>query len=172
MLLAAGHLIGVFVQNIRDVQLSGHFPHPAVDLACGDLVDGKCQGNVFGDGQGIQQVKILKHKAQVFPTEPGNLLFIDFGHIGSIQIDMSRADRINGGNAVEQGGLTGTGCTHDPHKFPLLNGKADVLNRFCNILAVSVILLDMLQFQNLVHIVRPPSIIHSLIATPPFKKSQ
>jgi hypothetical protein len=32
----------------------------------------------------------------------GNLLFIDFRHIGSIQIDMPCADRINSGNAVEQ----------------------------------------------------------------------
>ena len=51
---------------------------------------------------------------------------------------MSRTDHINGGNTVEQGGLAGTGCSHDSYKFSLLNGKADVLNCFCNIPAISV----------------------------------
>ena len=50
LLLAAGHLIEVFVHNICDVQLSGHFPHTTVDLTCGDLIDGQRQGNIFGDG--------------------------------------------------------------------------------------------------------------------------
>ena len=61
---------------------------------------------------------------------------------------MSRTDGINGGNTVEQGSLAGTGCSHDSYKFSLLNGKADVLNCFCNISAISVIFLDMIQFQN------------------------
>ena len=56
------HILGVFVQNICDVQLSGYFPHPTIDLACGDLIDGQRQGDIFGDGQGVQQVIFLKHK--------------------------------------------------------------------------------------------------------------
>ena len=40
---------------------------------------------------------------------------------------------------------------HDSYKFPLLNGKADVLNCFCNIPTISVIFLDMIQFQNFFH---------------------
>ena len=143
--------IGVFVQNICDVQLSGYFPHPTIDLACGDLVDGQRQGDIFGDGQGVQQVKILKHKAQILPAKPGNLLFVDLGYIRSVQIDMSRANRINGGNTVEQGGLAGTGRAHDPHEFTLLHRKADVLNRFCDIPAVPVIFLDMFQLQYFFH---------------------
>ena len=70
---------------------------------------------------------------------------VDFRHIGSVQIDMSRTDGINGGNTVEQGSLAGTGCSHDSYKFSLLNGKANVLNCFCNIPAISVIFLDMIQ---------------------------
>ena len=101
LFLTAGHLVGVFVQNIRDVQFYGHSPHPTVNLARGNLIDGQCQGNVFTDGQSIQQIKILKHESEIFPAKPGNLFFIDLGYIGSIQIDMSRADCINGGNAVE-----------------------------------------------------------------------
>ena len=151
LLLAAGHLIGVFIQNIHDVQFFSHFPHPSVDLTCGNLVDSQCHSDVFGDGQCVQQVKVLKHKAQVFPTKPGNLFFIYLCHISSIQIDMSCADRIDGGNAVEQGGLAGAGCAHNPYKFPLLNGKADVLNGFCDIPAIPVIFLDMFQLQNFFH---------------------
>ena len=64
---------------------------------------------------------------------------------------MSRTDGINGGNTVEQGGLAGTGCSHDSYKFPLLNGKADVLNCFCNIPTIAIIFLDMIQFQNFFH---------------------
>ena len=41
------HLIGVLIQNIRDIQLSGHFPNPSINLPCGNLVDGQRQGDVF-----------------------------------------------------------------------------------------------------------------------------
>ena len=100
LLLAAGHLIRVFIQDVRDVQFFSHIPHLSVDLVCGNLVDSQRQSDVFGDGQSVQQVKVLKHKAQIFPTKPGNLFFIYLCYIGSVQIDMSCTDRINGGNAI------------------------------------------------------------------------
>lgn len=131
LLLTARHLIGIFVKNIRDVQLSGYFSYPTINLTCGNSIDCQCQSNILANGQSVQQVKVLKHKSKVLPAKPGNLLFIDFRHIGSIQIDMPCADRINSGNAVEQSGLAGTGCPHNPHKFPFLNRKANILNCFC-----------------------------------------
>ena len=72
LLLASRHLIGVLIQNVRDIQLSGHFPHPPIDLACGNLVDGQRQSYVFRNGQRVQQVKILKYKSKILPTKPGN----------------------------------------------------------------------------------------------------
>ena len=84
-----------------------------------------------GDSNSIVNQKALLSKYATDNGFSNPVFFIDFRHIGSIQIDMPCADRINSGNAVEQSGLAGTGCPHNPHKFPFLNRKANILNCFC-----------------------------------------
>ena len=102
MLLTAGHLIGIFVQNICDVKAPGHFLHFFLDLLNRCVIDRQGQRNIFGNGQRVQKIEVLKDKAEIFPAEPGQCLFLDLRYIGSIQVDVARADRINRGNAVQQ----------------------------------------------------------------------
>ena len=71
LLLTARHLIGIFVKNIRDVQLSGYFSYPTINLTCGNSIDCQCQSNILANGQSVQQVKVLKHKSKVLPAKPG-----------------------------------------------------------------------------------------------------
>lgn len=71
LLLSARYLIGIFVQDISNAQLSSSLLHLGFDLFRGRFLDRKSQCNIFPQGQGIQQVEILKNKAQIFPPEPG-----------------------------------------------------------------------------------------------------
>ena len=54
---------------------------------------------------------------------------------------MAGTDGINGGDTVEQGGLAGARGPHDSQKFALRDGKADVLNGFCNIAFIAIVFL-------------------------------
>lgn len=71
LLLSARYLIGIFVQDISNAQLSSSLLHLGFDLFRGRFLDRKSQCNIFPQGQGVQQVEILKNKAQIFPPEPG-----------------------------------------------------------------------------------------------------
>ena len=114
-------------------------------------VDRQGQRNIFGNCQRVQEIKVLKDKAEVFPAKPGQCLFLDFGYIGSIQIDVARTDRINRRNAVQQRCLAGAGRAHNADKFTLAHRKTNVIDCLCDISLVSVEFLDMIQLQNFVH---------------------
>jgi hypothetical protein len=59
----------------------------------------------------------LKDKAKIFPAEPGQCLFLDFRYIGSVQVDVTCADRINRGDTIQQRCLAGAGRAHDADKL-------------------------------------------------------
>ena len=83
LLLAAGNLIGILVQNIRDIELLGNVLDTRLHISGGCFIDGKSQCNVFRNRQGIQQIKVLKHKAKILPAKPGNGLGLYLRNIRS-----------------------------------------------------------------------------------------
>ena len=152
LLLASGHMVGVLIQDVPDIQLLGHLPDAGLHLTGGRSIDGQRQGDILGDGQGIQQIEVLEDKAQVFPTEPGQGFGPQLRHVRPVLIDVAGADGVNGGDAVEQGGLAGAGGSHDPQELPFRDGKADVLDGLRDISPVAVVFLDVLQLQDRLHV--------------------
>ena len=105
LLLAPGNLIRKFRQDVGDAQLSSHLPHPVLYCSGVLVIQREGQTDVFLDGQGIQQIEVLEHKAQPLPAELGQFTFRQVGHAHPVQENFPGADGVNGGNAVEQGGL-------------------------------------------------------------------
>ena len=95
LLLTAGNLIGIFIQNIGNIQTFRNLFHSRLDFPDRNVVNGQRQGNILTYGQRIQQVKILKNKSQIFSPKLGNGLFFNFGYICPIQINMPCAYRIS-----------------------------------------------------------------------------
>ena len=151
LLLPAGDLIGVLVQNVPDVQGVGHGLDLGVDGLGGRAADGEGQGDVLPDGEGVQEVKVLEDEAQVLPAELGQLLGPQPGDVLPIQADGAGTHRVDGGDAVEQGGLAGAGGPHDSQKLPVLHGKADVVDGAGHPAAVAVDFLDVFQLQQWFH---------------------
>lgn len=63
--------------------------------------------------------------------------------VNAVQINVSRAHCIDGGNAVEKRDFPGTGGPHNTHKLARADGEADILNCFCDISLIPIIFLDL-----------------------------
>ena len=150
--LPARHLVRVLVQDVLDVQPAGHFFHAGLHRGGRGVVDSQHQGDVLSDGQGVQQVEVLKDEAQLFPAEPGQRLGAYLGHVLAVQINVAGADGVDGGNAVEQGGLAGAGSPHDPQKLPFLHREADVPDGSGDASLAAVIFLDVVEFEYFFHL--------------------
>ena len=61
---------------------------------------------------------------------------------------MARADRVYGGDAVQERGLAAAGSPHDGDELPLRHIEADPVQGFGDIVPASVILLDCLYLQH------------------------
>ena len=68
LFLSPGDLVGVFVQNIPDVQLISHFSDARLYIGGRRHVDGEGQSDVLGNRQCNQQIEVLEDNAQVFPS--------------------------------------------------------------------------------------------------------
>ena len=143
LLLAAGNLIGILVQNIRDIELLGNVLDTRLHISGGCFIDGKSQCNVFRNRQGIQQIKVLKHKAKILPAKPGNGLGLYLRNIRSSQIDVSCAHGVNRGNTVEQSRLSRAGSAHNAQKLTSFYRKANISDCFCDISLIAIVFLDM-----------------------------
>ena len=73
-------------------------------------------------------MKVLKDKAQIFSAKACEGVWFYFRDISIFQENVACAYGIDGGNAVEQRCLSGTGRTHDSKKFSGVHTKADILN--------------------------------------------
>ena len=81
------------------------------------------QQDIVLDREGIQQIEVLEHKAQMVPAEGGDVLLPDGHDIFPIQQHLAAGGLIQCRQDVQQSGLAGAGLTHDSHIFPGLYGK-------------------------------------------------
>ena len=123
LLLSAGHLVGVLVQAVADAQQLGGLLHPGADLPRRSAHDGQGQSDVFKGGEGVQQVAVLEDEAQSLPAEPGELLPLQTGQLPPLHQDGARGGLVDGGYAVQEGGLARAGGPHDAHVLPGLQGQ-------------------------------------------------
>ena len=125
LLLPAGHLVGAFVQTVLDAQQPGVLLHLFPDLSRRRPDDGQGQGDILKGRQGVQQVAVLKDKAQPFPADAGQFLSPQVGQFLPIYQDGAGGGPVDGGDTVEQSGLARAGGPHDAHIFSASQGKAD-----------------------------------------------
>ena len=126
LLLPAGHLVGVLFQQGLDAQglrQGGQPPHHLLVL-----LPRQHQGeqDIVPEGEGVQQVEVLEHEAQVIPAEGGQLLFPEADQIPPAQQDGAVGGLIQSGQDVQQGGLAGAGLAHNGHVLSLLHGEGHV----------------------------------------------
>ena len=84
------------------------------------------QEDVVLEGEGVQEVKILEHKAQIFPPEGGQAALGDGGEVFAVQKDLAGGGPVQRCQDVQQGGFAGAGFTHHRHKFPGLQVEGDI----------------------------------------------
>ena len=125
LLLAAGDLIGVLFQQLFDAQLLRQRQQPPVHLRI--LLSRQHQGkiDVILQRKGVQQVEILKHKAQVVPPESGHITGFYGGNVISFQQHLAGGGSVQGGQDVQKGGFAGAGLAHDGDEFALLHGEGN-----------------------------------------------
>ena len=125
LFLASGHLVGVLLQQRFNAQLSGQGQQPGLHLRVGPGRQHQGQQDVVLQGKGVQQIKVLEHKAQVLPPEGRQLRLPDVGQVAAVEFHLAPGGLVQGGQNVQEGGFAGAGLTHDGHEFALLYGKAD-----------------------------------------------
>ena len=115
-----------------------------VDLLCRTLLNGQCQRNIFVGCQRIQQVEILKDKAELLSAETVQRLALERGNVRIFEKNMSCCHAVNGRDAVEQRSFSAAGCTHDRNKLALFHIERDIVNRFCQAGFAAVVFFDLL----------------------------
>ena len=125
----------------RQWNLARNFPGRAAQ-------DGQSQGDVLAPRQRVQQVAVLKDKAEPLPPEPGESPPGQAGDVLPVDENLSGGDGVNGGDAVEQGGLSAARGPHDAHKLPGPDREAQIVNGPRHIAADAVVFLQMGDPQN------------------------
>ena len=75
--------------------------------------------------EGVQQVEILKHEAQMVPAEGRHVGFLYPGQIPALQQHLSGGGPVQRRQDVQKGGLSGTGFPHDRNIFALFHTKGN-----------------------------------------------
>ncbi|MPM52942.1 hypothetical protein SDC9_99706 [bioreactor metagenome] len=97
LLFAAGHLIGEFPQQTGDAQLFGHGRQARLHIRIMRARQHQRQQNVIPQREGVQQIKILKHKAEVIPAEGGQLPLAYHAQAPAAQQHLAAGGLIQGG---------------------------------------------------------------------------
>ena len=147
LFLTAGHLIGIFLQDFGNAELFSNRFDRCVDLTCRTLLNGKRKGYVLIGGQGIKQVEILKDEAQFFTAEFIQSLAFESSNVRVFEEDMPCGHSINGGDAVEQGGLSAARSTHNGNKFATIHRKRNIINGFRETRLVPIVFFNLLYVQ-------------------------
>ena len=126
---AAGNLIGIFGQYVVNAQLSGYRLQTPVHLPVIPACQHQRQNNIVPQGEGIQQIKLLKHKAQIAPAECRQLRLPNAGKASAIQEHLTAGGAVQGSQDIQQRGLSRAGLAHNGHIFPLLHRKGHVGQR-------------------------------------------
>lgn len=93
-------------------------------------MNGQGKGDIFVGGQRVKQIEVLKDKAQFFTAEFVQCLAFERGDVCVFKVDMPCGHTVNGGNAVEQSGLSAARCAHDGKKFALCHREGNIINGF------------------------------------------
>ncbi len=97
LLLSAGKLIGELLQQRRETELRGERLEPAAHLRIRRAGEHQRQEDVVLHGEGVQQIEVLKHEAELLAPERGEIPLADGRKAVPLQNDLT------GGRPVERG---------------------------------------------------------------------
>ena len=127
LLLAAGHLHRPVLDAVRQPHpgqgLQGHVPavvgiHPLVDQG---------QFHIFQHRQALDQVVLLKDKADLLVADVGQLLVRQLPDVRSTQEIRPPGGDVQAAQHVHHGGLAGAGLAHHRHELALSDGQGDAV---------------------------------------------
>ena len=127
LLLSAGDLIGVLDQDVGDAQLLCQGLQLSLHFLVGPSRQHQGQEDVVPQGEDVQQVEVLEHKAQMRAAEGRQVPFPDVGQGLAVQKHLSGSGAVQSRQNIQQGGLAGAGLAHDGHILPRLHGEIHVL---------------------------------------------
>lgn len=130
LFLPARNLIGVLLQNVRDFQLLGQRRKPRRHFLIPLSLQDEGQKDIVLQGKGVEKVEVLENKAEVIPTESGDLFFPDGDEIFALKEHLAARRLVEGGEDIEQGGFARAGFAHDGDVFPSSTEK-ETLERAC-----------------------------------------
>ena len=114
---------------MRNAQLPGDGGKYLLHLGIGHSCQHHGQIDVVLQIEGIQQVKLLEHKAQIVPPEGSHVLFLDGAQVLPFQQHRAGGGLIQGCQDIQQRGLAGAGLAHDGGILSLLHGKIHIPQR-------------------------------------------
>ena len=126
LLLSARDLIGVFLQDVLDAELCGNRIERAAHLVVLLAREHQRQEDIVLNRKGVEQIKILKHEAQIVTAEGGYLLLLYLDDVASVEQDLSGARLIERSEDIQKRRLAAAALAHDGDVFALLNREADV----------------------------------------------
>jgi hypothetical protein len=103
LLLPAGQLGRTVVEPAVEAERAGHLVDPGTVRPAAR--DPQRQLHVVPRGQGGQQVERLEHQPDGVAAQPGPALVAQGGQVGAADEDLPGVDRVDAGEAVQQGGL-------------------------------------------------------------------
>ena len=150
LLLSAGDLVGVFGEDVRDAQLLRDGLQARAHLGVGFLRQHEREEDVVLDGEGVEEVEVLEHEAQVVAAERADLALGDGREAAAVQQHLARGRAVERREDVEKRGLAGAGLAHDGDVFALLDGERDVRERLHLAAAEAggIDLFEVVDFQN------------------------
>ena len=125
LLLPAGDLVGVLLQQCVDTQPPGQGQQPLLHLLVGLPRQHQGEQDVVLDGECVQEIEILEDKAQVVPTEGSDVPLLDGDDVLPVQQDLAAGGLIQGRQDIQQGRLAAAGLAHDGDVLSGLHGKVD-----------------------------------------------
>lgn len=125
LLLAAGELVGSVIEAVVESDLGGKF--------CGDFphffIGGPAvihgDGDVFSDGELLDEVVGLKDEAEVAIAGSGEVVVVEGGDVLAAEEVVARSGLIQAAEDVEEGGLAAAGGAHDADIFASIDVEAD-----------------------------------------------
>jgi hypothetical protein len=114
-------------------------PRP-VDVAAGDR---EGERDVLLRRQHGQQVEGLEDEADLLPAQLGQVLVVERRDLGAVDLNRARSRPVKPGEAVHEGGLPGSGRTHDRGELPPPEADAHVVERMDRGLTVAEVLLEL-----------------------------
>ena len=129
LLLAAGDLIRIFFQQLRDAELRRDGLEPCAKLALRHAREHERQIDVVLDREGVEQVELLKDEAEIVAAEGGAVGLADGREVFAVEQHLAGGRLVEPGEDIQERGLAGAGFAHDGDVFAVFHAEIDVFER-------------------------------------------